>query len=338
MPQHYRFVGLALSKQIVSLLIIFSFFCNVQLSGGESSLLFSSISNPKMQLASSLRENGKSFIFSKDYKNAVKCYSAVLQVMEGVGGEESGELRRRCGLTLAECEIKLGNLYQAIARCSEVIEEAPFEYDVKDEGNRQAIGKAYYRRGVSLKRLGKPILALIDFRESQKIFPDDRKVLKEIELIENDLEILKDFQENNIDRYKEDLLDIIDMAQLKYPRINFSNQQINMLADNFSGRQVSNEMNSIDSIMPDSSIDFGSLFGQVGGLGALGSSGAMSLLGSILGIDAKTTEQVTEVFKAIAGAVSVFKKFFRIVSQYKAKLVLFLTMFWILATVYLALR
>lgn len=61
----------------------------------------------------------------KDYKKASLCYAAVLQIMEGKGGSEAEELRRRCSLTLAECELQQGNLYEAIARCSEVIEEAP---------------------------------------------------------------------------------------------------------------------------------------------------------------------------------------------------------------------
>lgn len=81
--------------------------------------------------AESLRDIGKSYLSAKEYSKAALCYTAVLQVIEGIGGTKSGDLRLRCGLKLAECEIKTGNLYSAIARCSEVIEECP-DITIKD--------------------------------------------------------------------------------------------------------------------------------------------------------------------------------------------------------------
>ena len=119
-----------------------------------------------------LRGKGRISLSRKEYDSASYYYSAALQLIEGIGGEKSAELRRRCCLTLAECDIKLGNHLQAIARCSEVIEEAP-DINNNDNNNddnndkikyeklKQALGKAYFRRGLSLQSLEKPQLALI---------------------------------------------------------------------------------------------------------------------------------------------------------------------------------
>lgn len=71
-----------------------------------------------------LREIGKDALKMKRFDDAIQYYSAILNLLEGISGDEAVDLRRRCGLTLAECELKTGNFYQAVARCSEVIDEA----------------------------------------------------------------------------------------------------------------------------------------------------------------------------------------------------------------------
>jgi len=99
-----------------------------------------------------LRGKGRVSLSRKEYESAASFYSAAIQVIEGIGGEKSAELRRRCCLTLAECDLKTGNHLQAIARCSEVIEEAPdINYDnndsddkMKNEKLKQALGKGSY--------------------------------------------------------------------------------------------------------------------------------------------------------------------------------------------------
>ena len=92
---------------------------------GLSSASSDTLVRDQIKQAETLRNIGKRYLSTRQYNKAATCYAAVLQVIEGVGGTESGELRRRCCLTLAECEIKTGNLYAAIARCTEVIEECP---------------------------------------------------------------------------------------------------------------------------------------------------------------------------------------------------------------------
>ena len=150
---------------------------------------------------------------SKQYGKAALCYAAVLQAIEGVGGAEGGALRQRCALTLAECEIKLGNLYAAVARCSEVIDECPegpepttplaaspsVSPDVPAPSSssqrhltaaeraalRQTLARALYRRAVALQRLDEPRLALLDLRAALACDPADDKVQERVEVVES---------------------------------------------------------------------------------------------------------------------------------------------------------
>ena len=216
-----------------------------------SSPAFGSMASPSpassvsdlIQYAESLRNIGKSYLSAKQYSSAAQCYAAVLQVMEGVGGNESGELRRRCTLTLAECEIKSGNLYAAIARCSEVIEECPEFDDIEPVGEeeeetvsnhdvnslRHALGQAYYRRGVSLSRLDEPELALLDLQEALKKIPDDIKILQRIETAESIILGQNSSNQLNVPSeadHREQLQAIVEDAQVNYERSFISKSQI----------------------------------------------------------------------------------------------------------------
>ncbi len=72
-----------------------------------------------------LREVGIQVIKRKDYEQAIKCYSALIQLYEGLPGQETAWYRMQCGITLAECHMNLGNTEEAIARFSDVIDEFP---------------------------------------------------------------------------------------------------------------------------------------------------------------------------------------------------------------------
>lgn len=158
-----------------------------------------------------LKWKGRKYLTQKKYKYAAKYYSAVLQLIEGIGGQESEELRRKCCLTLAECELQEGQFYCTIARCSEVIEEAPIdtkilttdklpvntgsmndttsstgynstETDNKIDKLRASLAKAFYRRGISLNRLEKPQLAILDLQKAKEMLPSDNKIINAIDL------------------------------------------------------------------------------------------------------------------------------------------------------------
>jgi len=132
-------------------------------------------------------------------------------LIEGIGGQESEELRRRCCLTLAECELQEGQFYCTIARCSEVIEEAPLdakslytdrlldevksindtvgsttynqtEIYNKTDKLRASLAKAFYRRGISLNRLEKPQLAILDLQKAKEMLPSNNKIINAIDL------------------------------------------------------------------------------------------------------------------------------------------------------------
>ena len=150
----------------------------------------------------SLREGGKFFLQSKDYKRASLYYSAIMQIIEGIGGVESLELRRRCALTLAECEIKLGNLQRAVARCSEVIDEAtePENWDDIDPNVALSVGKAFYKRGISMKRLNKPHFAWLDFEKCLMYNPNNEKAFLEISTLDEDTADYKTAKKDADDR------------------------------------------------------------------------------------------------------------------------------------------
>ena len=72
-----------------------------------------------------LRKAGIEVIKNRDYEKALNCYSALIQLYEGLPGQEMAMYRMQCGVTLAECHMHLGNTEEAIARFSDVIDELP---------------------------------------------------------------------------------------------------------------------------------------------------------------------------------------------------------------------
>ena len=72
-----------------------------------------------------LRKVGIQVIKRKDYEQALRCYSALVQLYEGLPGQKMAWYRMQCGITLAECHMHLGNTEEAIARFSDVIDEFP---------------------------------------------------------------------------------------------------------------------------------------------------------------------------------------------------------------------
>lgn len=335
-------------------------FSAATLSSGESFIL------NQIRQAESLRDVGKSFLSTKQYCKAALCYAAVLQVIEGVGGIESGELRRRCGLTLAECEIKTGNLYAAIARCSEVIDECPEIIDIAptyDEQTstmpekatelwrlRQALGQAFYRRGVSLKRLDEPELALLDLQEALKKMPNDQKILQRIETAESIIlgrNTTKEGQKASSEvELREQLRCIVEDAQANYERSYFSKRQIR---DLLQKKQISSKNRpspSGDDLAGLGDLFSGSLGGSKGmsGLGGIGSllgaaagggSGSGGLLGSLgmllrmfSGFDSDTINLIEEIAKAISDVFQIFKRTFQRIMSSRTEIVLVCSLLW----------
>lgn len=307
-----------------------------------------------------LREKGKWFLSKRDYASAAGYYIAVLQIIEGIGGKESGSMRRRCSLTLAECEIKVGNWHNALARCSEVIEEsylrtssapaAPTLSTARTSDSAQgeseeiasnadektaskdtvrtaneehdelrlAVGKAYYRRGVSLDKLGLPHLALCDLRAAHANLPDDESILRKIVAIEASLKSRKsgaggsaaatapsdaegrgvgandavggkqvhDAQVSVSTDVEDQLRDIIEEAQSSYPRKRLTTKQIEaLLAAPTAALEAPNAATSAgDDPMSDILGGLGPMLGAGKGGPGLGGIGDISkLLGAGMG-------------------------------------------------------
>jgi len=199
-----------------------------------------------------LRRKGRTSVRNKQYQSAIQCYSAILQIVEGVSDEELSCIRRRSALTLAECEVKVGNLRKAIARFSEVINEAPlsvdrwstsYSYSPNSTGSidhtdseiSRAIAKALFRRGLSMKQLNYHYYALLDLQESLKYNPDSVQAYEEIAALEASDEVIALSRSNEseaslIDKH----IDMIEEYQLSYPRTTLSDHQLNLLVNHVS--------------------------------------------------------------------------------------------------------
>jgi tetratricopeptide (TPR) repeat protein len=312
-----------------------------------------------MKQAESLRGIGKTYLSTKQYSQAASCYAAILQVLEGVGGVESGELRRRCGLTLAECEIKAGNLYSAIARCSEVIEECPdvLDEEGQSEGNsgqsseisklRQILGQAFYRRGVALSRLEEPHLALLDLQEASKKIPNDMKIIQRIEISES---IIMNYNSSDSISSESELVEqlqcIVEDAQSNYQRSYFSKKQISFLLNKPLRTTLSKNKKNLSSGLEGLGDLFGagsSSLGGAGGMGGLGSllgnsdgKGMMGNIGMLLqmfgGFDKETVKLIEEIVKAITDVFQIFKKTFELIMKNKHYIILAVTFVWVITS------
>lgn len=255
-----------------------------------------------------LRMKARKCLARQDYNRAANCYAGILQLNEGKGGFEAGELRRRCCLTLAECEIKVGKLEHAISLCTEVIDEMAVRLDEMNQSStggdssensgkeaeqklsevelKEYLGKAYYRRGVSLARLDHHDIAMLDLQEAHLHLPDDELILDRIVAVQgriDDRNLVEEVEEEeeeegsslssslsssspspslSLGELKEQLLDIIEQAQLAEARY-LSEEALKVLAT--EERAV------------------GPPLSPMGGLGALGGASGAGGLGDMLG-------------------------------------------------------
>lgn len=154
---------------------------------------------------------------------------------------------------------------------------------------------------------------------------------------------------------EEELRDIIEDAQIKFPRVYFSQSLIDKLvADNIRPGAIAKEIGSSNSGSDLSSLfngltsgdsGLGSLggsggLGALGGLGGLGSllgSGGMSsslipLLGNLGGLDSNMIKQATDIYKALADVYKLFKKGYDSLRKNSNNIVVMLTVVWILFT------
>lgn len=330
-----------------------------------------------------LRRKGRTSVRNKQYQSAIQCYSAILQIVEGVSDEEYSCIRRRSALTLAECEVKVGNLRKAIARFSEVINEAPLSVDRwsasyspnstgsidhTDSEISRAIGKALFKRGLSMKQLNYHYYALLDLQESLKYNPDSVQAYEEIAALEASDEVIALSRSNEseaslIDKH----IDIIEEYQLSYPRTTLSDHQLNLLVNRVSSNDrrgyatanygpsatVTSSRASLSSPFPTN--PFSSLMGfdtpgtpSPGGAdsGSLASSSGsglsmnsliklVPLIGSMLGVEATTIGTISEVLQAMAVTYRRFNTLVKYINDNRQAVLLIFTLVWVCISVIL---
>ena len=311
---------------------------------------------PKGEIVKSLRNKGLFYLSNRDYNNAARCYAAVLQVTEGQAGLETGQLRRRCSLTLAECEIKLGNLDSAIALCSQVLEEMPplssgqhvLTSGVEDlEEMRRAYGKAHYRRGVALDRRNLPHLALYELRAAHTNIPNDENVMNRIVEIESSLSDLRDNEivvlGNGVsvatdDKVLEEQLhNVLEEAQASSPLPRFTEDQLRAILQSTLERRDSASPLPAFNPMAAAGVGVGAL-GQLLGTGIekgtgspinallkLAASGKLpgmvSSMGALLGLDSGTVTLTSEVLQAFTDVALMVKRLYDLVMEHKVIIV-----------------
>ena len=283
---------------------------------GLFALLFLDIlSSSSCSMMEQLRNQGKLHLLHGKYDEAADCYAAVLQSLEGTGGDEVGDIMRRCGLTLAECEIKLGNLFDAVARCSEVIDDTPLHTN-NGPNTRHILAKAFYRRGVAFFRLNMPEFSFLDMRKAAEYSTNDTKVARYINSLGKTVSM------TNISHVEDQLQDTIEEALSHFPRRVFSKSELVEMIGGHVGRKSKRKSVVTDLWQQDSnsihskeSIDFEQVVQSTGGsdLFGLANLGDLGGLGGLLSnvFEPGNMQNYLEIFSAVQKFFSQVKTFIK---------------------------
>lgn len=295
--------------------------------------IFSLTDALKQQIAV-LKDHGKTLLNDqKKFNEAAQCYSAILQLVEGAAGDDAYEMRRRCGLNLAFCDIKEGNYKAAVARCSEVIDESmnyllspPEESSVLfDRQLKESLATAHERRAAALKNLKKVDFAEIDLKKAFKYGGKSLKVKKK--------ELYMKVKKLRFPESTEDLLrDFAEECQVSHPRINLSKTTIKQIINR---HYASLQVPSMGQDMfggGAGGIDLGSLMGGANpfGAGGLKLSSIVSFGAPMLGWSEVTTKRLVMVAKAFETISEAIGKVTKLIGQHKEVLTISFTVLWVL--------
>ena len=304
-----------------------------------------------------LRATGKGMLGTKDYSKAINYYSAILQLVEGIHGEEAIEMRRRCGLTIAECELKNGQLQNAIARCSEVIDEFNNEKDEKaleekKSSNPQeyqqlmkAMAMAHCRRALALKLLDKVNLASLEIKRSMKLDPKYTKSKlskSKLSSSNTNTKITKDEEK----RLREELLDFAEDCQCNFPRKSFTEDEIDKLYK-FSKNYKNKLSKRAHSITSSISTGGNNAFGGFPASSSMSGFPFASLMegdnmiemannfaptiANMIGWKEQSVRNMISTLKIISKVASVIRDTYTIISKHKEKIILLVTLIWVLS-------
>ncbi len=299
------------------------------------------------QRITQLKEHGKTLLNQKHYQRAINYYSGMIFLVEGIKGSRATEIRQRCGLTLAECEMKLGRYSRAVARCSEVIEEASSEVDdlsakkkspllvKRSKSLLRSLALAHYRRAICLKHLRKLSLAMIDLRLALKYQPDDNNILEEI--------VDTHFKNVTLEMDEEDVMmarlyDFVEDCQVSQPRLKMTVSLIDRLcAENPEIIPQSLTSPSSSSFFPGLGASLTGLGNPTPGLSSIGRAlpdlkSMGNLFEMISGIDGETVSKAIEIVTAVTKVISKVKKTWSFLDQNKIPIIIVGSTAWILFT------
>lgn len=282
-------------------LSVFALFTSAIISSEFKQPKRHSLSNQLRDRLSVLRDKGHQSNNRGKYGEAAKCYSAALQCLVGVPGDEAYELRRRCGLNLAYCNLKEENYSNAIARCSDVIDESSNFFNESGDTPglesrdvdmlRQALATAHRRRYQALKYLNKDDLAEVDlafskFYKSNANINQRSKVVKKYQYQHD---ALQDFVEECQSLHPVDNISKKELISLCSPRGNLPDySKLSLAPANFFPRNDGSSLGNFGNDMNLSSL--------------------VRQFGPMLGMS-------NSLISAIATVLDVYRKFSRITSQ-----------------------
>jgi tetratricopeptide (TPR) repeat protein len=342
---------------------------SISLSNSDIHSLSPSIESEVQQL----RSKGMNFLAKKKYKTAAKYYAATLQLMQGLSGEETGSLRRRCLLTLAECEMKSGKLHHAIISCTEIIDESP---DIKSlglgeptsnstassiENLRQALGKAYYKRGLSLEKLNRTDLAIQDYEMAASLLPHDRKISYRVESLSikptissintSSLHANEEVDSTTTNIESSNMFEFVENILQNYPRELLSLSEIRKLHEDRTTSSSSSPTSWIFGGLegafksPSGGLaNMGGLgglagLGGMGGLGGLGSAADLiAMFASMSGMSPNRVAKLKEIITELISTFKIYVSIFRSIMKNRFLILSMLTICWIAGSILSYLR
>ena len=195
-------------------------------------------------------------------------------------------------------------------------------------------------------------------RKGLDIVPSDPRFSRHISMIEKMIESDNNNDNNNVN-HEEELQDIIEEAQYKYPRRRFSEAQISKLISQKKAVAANDISQPFDLQSMSQGFDFQSMLSQgqgsasgggldsllgggglgglggllgglggLGGLGALGGGGGIGTLLSGMGVDASLVTQIGEIFTACKDVFKLFKNTYENINKHANHITLGLTVVW----------
>jgi hypothetical protein len=292
-----------------------------------------------------------------------------MKLLEGTVGDADIHTRRRCELQAAECEMHLCQYHRAIARCSEVINDAPdcFAGSEKDviyslsELEKAAsvgamhvallFGRAHLIRAKCCIAIGKSQQALRDLNKASVYIADEPEVYELVSSIRSSGDghrpAAAPAGSAQVDAHANDATehsdhDFIESCILQHPPMDFTRKQLIALSlrskknrrggVTASARSASAQRSSLSATM----VPVGPTSSSKPG-GWLSSSMVAPLLTNLLGMAPADAENAAEAVGALSEVWKGARRAYKEVNRRRGGIVACLTAFWALVAIWPAL-